>query len=411
MNPTNPLNPTSATQAYESPELVKLFETYTAGPHSTGAKLTAMTAAATANDPLIVATSTDIVLYPGGGRAPEIEGFRMSTRGFKELAGISHHGPAVASLIRMRELDPAGDLWRSETQRLIDSTRAARLANSAELWRDRIAVAAYRGRDTRIAELVDYSCMLTERYLERALRTPESFTAADMREHYLEARGDAVGATVPMNAVMIATFFLVGMDTGHRVIAWFDRHNIDWSRAMALIVGRQGRPTAGVTWASNSVCAMILASSRYKLGLDRLYIAPHGPSFKVAELDGLDAVRAFEAPLRQVWAHTRTVSELGPLMYQGYPRFDSGGSATRPLIDADTVSVGEMPAIRGPDDWLSLNTRLRVVLEDPRQLLSGCVVDYAVDQLQANGNRPADLVVPGLDNVNYPPLAPQSTKV
>ena len=299
---------------HESPELVRLFETYTAGPHSIGAKLTALTSASTANDPLIVATSTDIVLCPGGGKAPEIEGFRMSTRGFKELAGISHHGPAVASLIRMRELDPGGALWRSETQRLIESTRAARLANSVELWRDRIAVAAYRGREQRIAELVDYSCVLTERYLERALRTPETFTAADMREHYLEARGDAVGATVPMNAVMIATFFLVGMDTGHRVMTWFDRHAIDWSRAMALIVGRQGRPTAGVTWTSNSVCAMILASSRYRLSLDRLYIAPHGPSFKVSELAGPEAVRAFEEPLRQIWAHTRTVSDLGPLI-------------------------------------------------------------------------------------------------
>jgi hypothetical protein len=388
---------------HESPELVRLFETYTAGPHSIGAKLTALTSASTANDPLVVATSTDIVLFPGGGKAPEIEGFRMSTRGFKELAGISHHGPAVASLIRMRELDPGGDLWRSETQRLIESTRAARLANSVALWRDRIAVAAYRGREQRIAELVDYSCVLTERYLERALRTPETFTAADMREHYLEARGDAVGATVPMNAVMIATFFLVGMDTGHRVMTWFDRHAIDWSRAMALIVGRQGRPTAGVTWTSNSVCAMILASSRYRLSLDRLYIAPHGPSFKVSELAGPEAVRAFEEPLRQIWAHTRTVSELGPLMYDGYPRFEAG-TTTRPTIDAGTLTVGEMPAVSGPDDWLALNTRLRVVLEDPRQLLSGCVVDYAVDQLRANDNEPSRVVVPGLDNVTYPPL-------
>ncbi|WP_431511279.1 DUF5624 domain-containing protein [Variovorax sp. DAIF25] len=392
---------------HESPELVRLFETYTAGPTSIGATLSARTAAASAHDPLIVATSTDIVLFPGGGRPPEIEGFRMSTRGFKELAGISHHGPAVASLLRLRELDPEGELWRAETRRLIDSTRAARAANSEALWRDTVAVPAYRGREARIAQLVDYSCALTERYLERALREPETFTAADMREHYIEARGDAVGATVPMNAVMIATFFLVGMDTGHRVIGWFDRHAIDWSRAMVLIVGRQGRPTAGVTWTTNSVAAMILAASGQRLALDRLYIAPHGPSFKVAELPDLAAVRAFEEPLRQIWAHTRTVSELGPLMYEGYPRFEPG-AAGRPRIDARTESVGEMPAIASPDDWFALNTRLRVVLEDPRQLLSGCVVDYAVDQLRANGNEPARLVVPGLDNVSYPPLAPRA---
>lgn len=388
---------------HDSPELLRLFDTYTATADSIGAKLGALTAAATADDPLIVATSSDIVLYPGGGRDPEIQGFRLSTRGFKELAGISHHGPAVASLLKMRQVDPAGGLWRSETERLLDATRIARAANSVALWRDRISVAAWRGREQGIAELVDYSCVMTERYLERALRDPETFTGEDMRTHYLEARGDAIGASVPMNAVMIATFFLVGMDIGHRIMSWFDRHTIDWSRAMAVIVGRQGRPTAGVTWTSNSVCATIRASSRYQLPLERLYIAPHGPTFQVADLPDLAAVKAFEHPLRQLWTRTRTVSELGPLMYEGYPRFEAG-SVTRPVIDAGTESVGEMPAISGPDDWLALNTRLRVVLEDPRQLLSGCVTDYAADQLQALDNDPTRVVVPGLDGTVYPPL-------
>ena len=32
--------------------------------------------------------------------------------------------------------------------------------------------------------------------------------------------------------------------------------------------------------------------------------------------------------------------------------------------------------------------RLRRIMEDPSQLLSNCVADHIVDQLQANGNRP-----------------------
>lgn len=386
---------------YQNPELLRLFETYTAGPTSMAAKLAALTAAATQNDPLIVATSSDFMLYPGGGKAPEVVGFRLGTRGFKELAAISHHGPAVASLLRMREIDPSSTLWRSEAVRLLESTRIARAANSLELWRDLIAVDAYRGREQRIADMVDYSCVVTERYLERVLADPGCFTREDLREHFLEATGDAVGATVPMNKVMIATFFLVGMDIAHRVIAWFDHHAIDWSRAMALIVGRQGRPTAGVTWTSNSVCAMLLGASRYRLGLDRLYIAPHAPGFATPQTMDDATVRAFEAPLRQLWCQTRAVSELGPLMYDGYARFAAAGQS-RPVLDAHTLEVSEMPAIGGPDDWRALNTRLRVVLEDPRQLLSGCVTDYAVDQLVAHGNDPGRVTVPGLDGTSYP---------
>jgi hypothetical protein len=82
----------SAVSAWESPELVRLFHTYTASPESIGAHLGRLTARGAEFDPLIVATGTDIALYPGDGAAPIVEPFRMSTRGFKELAAISHLG-------------------------------------------------------------------------------------------------------------------------------------------------------------------------------------------------------------------------------------------------------------------------------------------------------------------------------
>lgn len=49
-------------------------------------------------------------------------------------------------------------------------------------------------------------------------------------------------------------------------------------------------------------------------------------------------------------------------------------------------------------------TWLRMVM-DPRQLLSGAVTDFAAPLLAANGDRPADLLVPGLDGGPYPELA------
>jgi hypothetical protein len=41
-------------------------------------------------------------------------------------------------------------------------------------------------------------------------------------------------------------------------------------------------------------------------------------------------------------------------------------------------------------------------MEDPTQLLSNCVADYIVDQLQDNGNRPDRVEIPGFTNVTYP---------
>lgn len=388
-------------QEYQSPEFLRLFETYTANPDSIGAKLNEAALNAGRDAPLIVATGADFVLYPGPGRAPEVEGYRLTTRGFKELAAVSHFGPAVASLVKLRELDPDAPTWRIETERLLAATRAARLANSPSLWRDLVAVPAYAGRETAIANMVHYGCAVTETYLERALTNPETFTARDMRTQYLEAAGDLPGAVVPVNKLMIATFFLVGLDTGHRVINWFKRHQIDWANAMVLIVGRQGRPTAGVTLTTNAVAAMISGASGHTLGLERIYIAPHAPPFNVARPIDMDAIHAQEQPMRKLWWYTRAMSDLGPMMYEGYPAFVPSKNS-RPKLQADTTEVGEMPQIEGPDDWRAFNTRMRVIMEDPRQLLAGCVVDYAVDQLQAQGNRPEDVVVPGLDGTAYP---------
>lgn len=387
-------------EEYQDPAFLDLFNTYTGNATSIGARLTEVATCDSA--PLLVATNTDFVLFPGSGRAPQIEGYRLSTRGFKELTAVSHLAPALASLVRMRELDPASDAWRSEAQRLLAATRRAHAANSVQLWRDRIAVPAFRGREDAITNMVDYACGVTQRYIERVLASPAQLNAAGLRTDYLEAESGMDGATVPMNAVMIATFFLVGMDTGHRVIKWLDAHDIDWTNAMVLIVGRQGRPTAGVTWSSNAVASMILGASRQQLPLSRLYIAPHAPAFSVTRPIDLVTVGAQEATMRRLWNYTRAISDLGEVMYHGYPRY-AADSVARPAVTRETQSMADMPAIRSPEDWLGFNTRLRMILEDPRQLLAGCVTDYAVDALQACGNDPAKVVVPGLDNVTYPP--------
>lgn len=87
-------------------------------------------------------------------------------------------------------------------------------------------------------------------------------------------------------------------------------------------------------------------------------------------------------------------------MFHQYARFQPQ-TGLAPAVTTSTLTVSEMPAIRSNDDWLSLVTRLRVVLEDPRQLLSNCVADYAVAQLRAQGNRPDQVSIPGLSGVSY----------
>ena len=66
-----------------------------------GASLTRATMKTLDATPLLVATASDFALYPNLGADPEVLPFRLWTRGFRELAAISHLGPAVASLVTM----------------------------------------------------------------------------------------------------------------------------------------------------------------------------------------------------------------------------------------------------------------------------------------------------------------------
>jgi len=395
---------------FESPELVDLFVTYTASPDSIGAHLAQATARRAANDPLLVVTGTDLALYPGAGAAPAIESYRLATRGFKELAGISHLGPALATLARLRELasgdggtGPDDGGWRADAARLLDAAKAARAASSTQLWRDQIAVRAFAGREESIAAMIDYSCLLTERFLQRALDDPDYLTMTAVRRDYLEGPASRGDLPVPFNKVMIATFYLTGMDIAHRLITWLDAAGIDWERAMVIFAGQAGRPTAGVTQESHSVAGVVRAVSRGRLPPERVFIAPHAPVFppyNPAEADCSPA-KAMELGYRQLWAGLRATSDLAGGMFKGYPRF-AAPFAEPATIGPGTATVSAKPALKGPDDWLALVTRLRVVMEDPTQLLSGAVTDYASSELVAHANDPSAVTVPGLDGEPYP---------
>jgi hypothetical protein len=388
------------TGGYEDPDLVRLFTTYTSHPEGIGRNLARSFAARTRDTQLLVATGADFALYPGNGRPPVVEGYRLSPRGFKELTAVSHLGPAVASLVYLRTT--LGDAtWRGAAERLLAEVKNARSANSAQLWRDRIRVEAYQGREQQIADMIDYTCAVTARYLSAALADEDYLTARTLRTDYLEGGGD-VDLPVPINHMMVATFFLAGMDISFRIGRWLRAQDIEWGRAMVIIAGRQGRATAGVTWTTSSVATMILGASGHRLPLEHLYLAPHAPTFATPRDGDLSEVVALEEELRGIWCTTRATVELGELMFTGYPRYSPQDVRFPDISDPTITEVGEMPVVRSPDDMRALVTRLRVVLEDPRQLLSGAVIDVAVEALTATGWDPTAVVVPGLTGVCYP---------
>ncbi|MFM0739185.1 DUF5624 domain-containing protein [Paraburkholderia xenovorans] len=370
-----------------------LFRAFTSDPQSIGAHLTQQMAQQAEDAAMLVSTGSDIVLFPGAGRPPSIESFRKSTRGFIELTAVSHLPLALAYLARMREVAPHDDAWKSDAARLRQHAEATRDANSVALWREHVAVESFSGQERKIANLVDYTCGTTIEWLARAERNPELLSFECLNAEYFAAPPGAALA-VPMNDVMFATFGLAFLDIVYRIGNWLRAQSLDWQRAMVLVSGRSGRPTAGATWASNNMCYLVWRASERVLQPERILVAPHAPSFSAAELPDAAGLAELERTYRSIWLNTRSSIDIARRLFPDQPAYRF-----------DPTPADSMPPITSIDDRDATAARLRRIMEDPAQLLSNCVADYIVDQLHDNGNQPQNVAIPGFTNVSYPDMA------
>ncbi|SMG53627.1 DUF5624 domain-containing protein [Paraburkholderia susongensis] len=376
--------------AYQpNPSFAGLFRAFTSDPQSIGAGLTSQMDRLGENDPLLVSTGSDIVLFPRVGAAPRFESFRKSTRGFIELTAVSHLPLALAYLARMRELDPHDMRWRDGATQLKQHAQRTREANSTALWQDVIAVESFAGHEEKIARLVDYTCATSIDWLTRSLDDPQLLTFDALNDGYFAADGNRL--PVPMNDVMFATFGLAFLDIVYRIGNWLRALPIDWRRAMVLVSGRSGRPTAGATWSSNNMCYLVWRASGRALPPERVYVAPHAPSFEIDALPDAAGLAELERTYRHLWLNTRASVEVARALFPQQPAYRF-----------DPTLVDGMPPIASVDDRAATAARLRRIMEDPSQLLSNCVADYIVDQLHENGNRPNAVEIPGFTNVDYP---------
>ncbi|KAJ4294005.1 hypothetical protein N0V90_007694 [Kalmusia sp. IMI 367209] len=415
-------------EVFTSPEFVSLFSQYAGGsPDSLGMAYRKAFTATTTSDPLLTCSATYMVLYPGDGSDPSYFGFRLETQGFIELTAISHLGPAMASLAQIKVL---GQGWQSHARNHLNTTRAVKAANSEALWRDQIKVESYRGREASIAAMINYACDMTIHFLQTVLAEPSKLTPAYVRDYYLQGQTPVVtpnvapnatssmsspsygsdysseqnapstwNGTISYNEIMVATFYLGGLDTAYRMQKWLNTHNIDWKRAQVLFNGKAGRQTAGVTLSSNSV-AMVIQRSFPDLPMERLYIAPQGPVPDIPANATASELREYEDDFRTLWGSTLGFSHLGSEMFAGFAKYKPAENLYT-TIDETTTELSEPPMIMAPDDWFSLITRLRVTLEDPRQTLSAAVADFAAQELFKSGFDLEKVTVSGLDGYDY----------
>ncbi|MQY21697.1 DUF5624 domain-containing protein [Nocardia macrotermitis] len=381
-----------------NPHFMRLFELFTSAPDSIGANLQRELGEAHSDTPLLVATGTDLVLFPGGGHPPTSVDFRKGTRGFFEITAVSHLGLAIPYLARLRQLDHPS--CKKDARELIAQCRVVQDFNSVSYWRDEVAAAAWRGREEKIADLVDYTCATTADFLERAIENPKLLDFGYLRANLLEGDGPEA-VPVSFNDMMAATFALSALDSVYRSLKWLHEQSIDWARLMVLVVGSAGRPSAGLTWQSNNVCSLLYEASGRKLDPARLIIAPGGPTIELEKLADSAAAARIEALYRKFWYSSLSSVEMSRLMWPDYPGFEKR-IETAPVVEDDTETVDAMPVVRSVDDKRAIVTRLRYVMEDPGAQIATAGMQFVLDQLSANGNRPELVELPGFTYTTYP---------
>jgi hypothetical protein len=304
-----------------------------------------------------------------------------------ELTAVSHLPLAVCYIAQMRDLRP-GVSVRPQLEFLIGHAQKVRAANTEAMWRDHVALRAFSGVERKIVDMVEYTLARSVDYMQRAIEDESLLSFENLQQNYLDPAKSV--PPVSMNDIMFATFCLAYVDIAYRIGTWLGELNIDWSKAMVLVSGQSGRPTAGSTLVVEQYVQPDLEVVQGRLAGRQ---AVRGPAR--ARLLGRKPARcrrpaAARKGYRHLWCNTRASVELSRKMFAGVQPFE--------FSPAD---MQDMPTITSIDDHAACVARLRRIMEDPQQLLSNCVADYVVDQLQKNGNRPEAVPIPGFSNVDF----------
>jgi len=89
-----------------------------------------------------------------------------------------------------------------------------------------VAVRAFKGYESKIVDLIDYTCEVSKTYLRACLADESIMTHENLRKHYLDPVNSAE-IPIPINDVMVATFTLTFLDIAHRMLGWLRAQNFD----------------------------------------------------------------------------------------------------------------------------------------------------------------------------------------
>lgn len=303
--------------------------------------------------------------------------------GFTEMTAISHIGPALMYLAKIKE---NGDTsWKSQMENLLKDIQAVKVINAQtpNNWLEQVNAPAWKPHLTTIHNMIDYACSMAGNYMSDVLNEKLSFDMASLQNNFLNGNKTY---PIPYNNVMIGTFMLTALQSMAQLHNKISQLKIDWPHTKVIIRFVAGsNVSAGVTKDSNWLAPFVQALSNNTLAKDRIYITPYAevkPSLGAQELTQAD----YNYYNNTVWGarHNRTI-----IANEVFTNITSIFLPDRPAIPGD-YTYSKQPKI---EDFLM---RLKFSLAEPTEMLSNTVGFWMAGELADKNWNYNKISIPGI---------------
>ncbi|WP_298624084.1 DUF5624 domain-containing protein [uncultured Legionella sp.] len=335
------------------------------------------------NGPLVMFLDSSIYVYDQNRRLLFSKLMRTNrSSGFFEMTSVSHVGPALAYLAKMKQNgDPS---WQPAMASLLEHIKQVKILNAKaeDNWLEQANIKPWKPHQQQIRAMIDYAMSMAGNYIV-SVQNGAPFDLNALQQNFLEGNKEY---PIPYNSVMISTFMLTAIPSMSTIHDEIEMLHLDWPHAMVIVRNIAGsNVSAGLTVGTNWMVPFIKALSNNRLPDDRILIAPYALVKDDVGQDPLP-VSTYQYYTKAVWGSTYIRSKISQAVF----------------TNIETIFLPERPAIPGDfnyskaSDISDFMIRLKRSLFDAREMLSNTVGFWMSGEMQNKGWDINKIEIPGL---------------
>ncbi|VEG91444.1 DUF5624 domain-containing protein [Legionella spiritensis] len=335
------------------------------------------------NGPLILILDSSIYIYDQNRQLLYKKLLRTNrSTGFFEMTAVSHVGPALAYLAKIKE--NGDDSWKAALTSLLADIKKVKALNAqtSNNWLQQLNIKAWQGHEQQIQAMVDYAMSMAGNYIVN-IQNGATFDLSSVQNQFFNGNKDY---PIPYNSVMVGTFMLTALQSMAEVHDDVVKLKLDWANAMVIVRNVAGsNVTAGLTSGSNWMVPFVHALAGGNLPANRVFIPAYAKVLPDVGQNPLPE-STYNYYVNGVWGSVFNRTQI----------------AGQVFTDLETIYLPGRPAIPGDynyskaGDIIDFMVRLKHSLQDSREMLSNTVGFWMSGELLDKNWDLTKIEIPGL---------------